>query len=103
MRIFKKLYVDRCKSSELNPLVHHSNELDELELDKLELDRVELQNRHINCGSLNPPYKITPGLPPESQYKSIYKSSYSDPRITHNKMLPDNTLNTREFYSCRKY
>lgn len=98
MRIFKKLYVDRCKSSGLNPLVQHSNELDKLELDKL-----ELQNRSVNYGGLNPPYKITPGLPPESQYKSIYKSSYSDPRITHNKMLPDNTLNTREFYSCRKY
>ncbi len=52
------------------------------------------------------PYKLTPNLPPETQYTSIYKSSYScfklEPKCK-SKQLPDTTLCNKEFCSYRKY
>ena len=47
-----------------------------------------------------PPYKIKTGLSPETQYNTIYNSSYSRSNRTN---LPDNTLNHREFCGYRKY
>ena len=51
------------------------------------------------------PYKITPHLPPETQYTSISKSSYSNFKLQtkkKSKQLPDTTLDNKEFCSYRK-
>ena len=51
------------------------------------------------------PYKLTPNLPPETQYTSINTSSYSSFKLVpknKSKQLPDTTLDNKEFCSYRK-
>ena len=52
------------------------------------------------------PYKVNRNLPPETQYTSIYKSSYSSFKLAPKKKQvrwEDKTLNNKEFCSYRKY
>ena len=53
------------------------------------------------------PYKLTTGLPPETQYNSVYKSSYSKLLLTSsskkNRQIQDKTINSHDYCSYRKY
>ncbi len=53
------------------------------------------------------PYKLTTGLSPETQYTSVYKSSYSKIILTSsikkNKQIQDKTINCHDYCSYRKY
>ena len=53
------------------------------------------------------PYKLTTGLPPETQYNSVYISSYSKLLLTSsskkNRQIQDKTINSHDYCSYRKY
>ena len=65
------------------------------------------EERYSHALSKNVPYYLSTGLPPETHYTSVYKSSYSkfvlNADSKKSSLIQDNKMISNQFCSFRKY